>query len=134
VIGFSHTLTYIEENSKVTCGRDWLKIFQFAESMPLLMFVVLTRRLWDFQLQPDTVKTYRNNCFASFKDDIESLSKIRISQNWTCWQGFLLIFESLFRFFGPNKLYLFLYQLCANQFYISSRTEIETFPLRKLEQ
>ena len=94
----------------------------------------MTRRLWDFQLQPDTVTTYSNSCFASFKDDIESLSKIRISQNWTCWQSFLLIFESLFQFFGPNKLYFFLYQLCANQFYMNSWTEIETFPLRKLEQ
>jgi len=94
----------------------------------------LTRRLWDFQLHPDTVTTYSNSCSASFKDDIQSLSKIRISQNWTCWQSFLLIFESLFQFFGPNTLYFFLYQLCANQFCINSWTETETFPLRKLEQ
>ena len=84
------------------------------------------RRLRDFQLHPDTVTTYSNSCFADFKDDVESLSKIRISQNWTCCQGFLLIFENLFQSFGTNKIYFFLYQLCANQFCINSRTETET--------
>jgi hypothetical protein len=118
----------------MTCGPGWRKIFQFTESMPLLMFV-LTRRLLDFQLHPDTANTYSNNCFASFKDDMESLSKIRINQNWICCKGFLLIFESLFQFFGPNELYSFLLSVVFKPIFCkNSRTETETFPLRKLEQ